>query len=241
MEKEKGSRLTLESPVLGSKSLYSSRHSLPGFRSPGLPELLVEKEDSLLEELAEERERCDKLKECLEIERARYTQLEAASQLEVAELMDQLAAAEQTIVHTNRQLEGLDQLNKELSTDFNRAKDTIDKLTQEIEQLEIKLQRKRTESKENLLYDAFYVEDLEAKIEAHRGREQELETQVAKLSKKISKDRSSRSSPGYQLTKSSSLKQIPSDPQEQASYFYRLLLRAESYRKALIWQKRYLS
>jgi hypothetical protein len=29
--------------------------------------------------------------------------------------------------------------------------------------------------------------------------------------------------------------------QEQAYHFYRLLLRAESYRKALIWQKKYIS
>jgi hypothetical protein len=36
----------------------------------------------------------------------------------------------------------------------------------EIEQLEARLQRQR--SQETQLYDAFYVEDLEAKLEAHR-------------------------------------------------------------------------
>ena len=39
---------------------------------------------------------------------------------------------------------------------------------QEIEQLEAKLQRRRPESQETQMYDAFYVEDLEAKLEAHR-------------------------------------------------------------------------
>ena len=39
---------------------------------------------------------------------------------------------------------------------------------QEIEQLEARLQRPRPESQETQLYDAFYVEDLEAKLEAHR-------------------------------------------------------------------------
>ena len=38
-----------------------------------------------------------------------------------------------------------------------------------------------------------------------------------------------------------SLKNIPTNPQDQAIFFFRKLLRAESYRKALVWQKRYLS
>ena len=38
-----------------------------------------------------------------------------------------------------------------------------------------------------------------------------------------------------------SLKNIPQEPQDQAIFFFRKLLRAESYRKALVWQKRYLS
>ena len=55
--------------------------------------------------------------------------------------------------------------------------------------MELKLQRKRTESKENLVYDAFYVEDLESKIEAHRAREANLEAELVTLNKKLTKDR----------------------------------------------------
>merc|ERR1740128_400740 len=143
-----------------------------------------------------------------------------------------------------RDAEDLGSEKDQLETDNRMSKETIEKLTQEIERMESKLQRKRTESKENLLYDAFYVEDLESKIEAHRAREANLETELANLNRKLAKDRLSRSSPAsYQLSKSGSfaVKNLPQDPQEQASYFYRMLLRAESYRKALVWQKRYLS
>ena len=51
-----------------------------------------------------------------------------------------------------------------------------------------------------------------------------------------------RPSPCFPLAKSSShggsLRNLPADPRDQAVYFYRKLLRAESYRKALVWQKR---
>merc|ERR1719427_1650799 len=54
-----------------------------------------------------------------------------------------------------------------------------------------------------------------------------------------------RASIGFPVAKSpsfgGSIKNIPQDPRDQSVFFYRKLLRAESYRKALVWQKRYLS
>merc|ERR1719158_233324 len=37
------------------------------------------------------------------------------------------------------------------------------------------------------------------------------------------------------------LGKLPEDPQDQTVFLYRNYLRSESYRKALVWQKRYLS
>ena len=251
VEKEKGSRLTLYSPQLGIKSLYgSSRHSLPGFRSPGgLPEISVdnllldtEKED-ILSDLEDERERCDKLKECLEIERERYSQLEQSTQIELNEIMKQVSESQETALQFKKKYEDTELYNTELVQQIETSQETIQNLSQELENMELKLQRKQSgEVNGNQKYDAFYMEDLEAKVEAHRVREMELEEQISLLQKG---DRSARSSPSYQLIKTGSFamaaKHLPADPQEQAVYFYRLLLRAESYRKGLVWQKRYLS
>ena len=251
VEKEKGSRLTLYSPQLGIKSLYgSSRHSLPGFRSPGgLPEISVdnllldtEKED-ILSDLEDERERCDKLKECLEIERERYSQLEQSTQIELNEIMNQVSESQETALKFKKKYENAELYNAELVQQIETSQETVQNLSQELENMELKLQRKQSgEVNGNQKYDAFYMEDLEAKVEAHRVREMELEEQISLLQKG---DRSARSSPSYQLIKTGSFamaaKHLPPDPQEQAVYFYRLLLRAESYRKGLVWQKRYLS
>ena len=52
-----------------------------------------------------------------------------------------------------------------------------------------------------------------------------------------------RASIGLPVAKSpsfgGSIKNIPQDPRDQSVFFYRKLLRAESYRKALVWQKRW--
>lgn len=250
VEKERGSRLSLVSPMFGRKSLYSSRHSLPGYRSPGLPEIAIDKAENLLEELMEERSRCDRLKECLEMERDKYLQLEHSTQLELQELMNQVELGEEAVLESNRKLEQLEEERSLLAMEVEKGRDTMNKLTQEIEELEVRLQRPRPESQETQLHDAFYVEDLEAKLEAHRDREAELEREVKLLQTRLAEvlerppTTTARSTP-LPLSKSSSFilggKNVPLDPQDQAYHFYRLLLRAESYRKALIWQKKYIS
>ena len=84
-----------------------------------------------------------------------------------------------------------------------------------------------------------YIQDLETKIAAFKEREDQLLAEIEQLKLK------GHSTGSYPVLKSSSFggafKNVPEDPQEQAIFFFRKLLRAESYRKALVWQKRYLS
>ena len=86
--------------------------------------------------------------------------------------------------------------------------------------------------------DELHVKDLEAKVESLKEREEMLLEQMEKL-------KSRGNNENYPVIKSSSFggafKNVPEDPQDQSIFFFRKLLRAESYRKALIWQKRYLS
>jgi len=85
--------------------------------------------------------------------------------------------------------------------------------------------------------DAFLVEELEAKLEASRLREEKLVAEVESAHRASSEGFPVVRCPSY----GGSIKNIPQEPQQQAVFFYRRLLRAESYRKALVWQKRYLS
>ena len=84
-----------------------------------------------------------------------------------------------------------------------------------------------------------YIQDLETKIAAFKEREDQLLAEIEQLKLK------GHSAVSYPVLKSSSFggafKNVPEEPQEQAIFFFRKLLRAESYRKALVWQKRYLS
>jgi len=86
--------------------------------------------------------------------------------------------------------------------------------------------------------DAFLVEELESKLEASKLREEQLIAEVEAA-------RRSAGGESFPIARcgsyGGSIKNIPQEPQQQAVFFYRRLLRAESYRKALVWQKRYLS
>ena len=130
----------------------------------------------------------------------------------------------------------------QLLREVQNNKDKVEKLVNLNKTMECQQKKKRTPEKDNLLYDAFYVEDLESKLEAYRVREEQLQTQIDN-SKRPNNSIASKSI--FPIMKSSSfggnLKNIPLDPQDQAIFFFRKLLRAESYRKALVWQKRYLS
>ena len=107
-----------------------------------------------------------------------------------------------------------------------------------------KLEKHKTNEKlikgEIFVNDESYVQDLENKVSSYKDRENLLLAEIEML-----KSRDGGKAHNYPVLKSSSFggafKHVPEDPQEQAIFFFRKLLRAESYRKALIWQKRYLS
>ena len=107
-----------------------------------------------------------------------------------------------------------------------------------------KLEKNKTNEKlikgEIFVNDENYVQDLEDKISSFKERENLLLAEIEVL-----KSRDGGKNHNYPVLKSSSFggafKYVPEEPQEQAIFFFRKLLRAESYRKALVWQKRYLS
>merc|ERR1711936_1321328 len=84
--------------------------------------------------------------------------------------------------------------------------------------------------------NAFYVKDLQAKLEVYRDREEYLQNEIDQM-----KRSANAVSPNsmFPLMKSTSFagnfKNIPQDSQEQAPFFFKKLLRAESSRKALVW------
>ena len=107
-----------------------------------------------------------------------------------------------------------------------------------------KLEKNKTNEKlikgEIFVNDENYVQDLEDKISSFKERENVLLAEIEVL-----KSKDGGKNHNYPVLKSSSFggafKHVPEEPQEQAIFFFRKLLRAESYRKALVWQKRYLS
>ena len=107
-----------------------------------------------------------------------------------------------------------------------------------------KLEKNKTNEKlikgEIFVNDEVYVQDLEDKLASLKDRENLLLAEIEML-----KSRDGGKNCTYPILKSSSFggafKHVPEEPQEQAICFFRKLLRAESYRKALVWQKRYLS
>ena len=176
------------------------------------------------------------------MERDKSAKLAETTEAEVQELLRQVKQRDDQLVQAGRRLEVTELEKTQLLRELENNKEKVDKLVKETKAMEYQQKRKRTPEKENLLYDAFYIEDLESKLEAYRVREEELQNQIENL-KKSSNPLVPKSI--FPIMNNSSfggsLKNIPLDPQDQAIFFFRKLLRAESYRKALVWQKRYLS
>ena len=175
VKKENVSRLGLDSPLLGKKSnngsrrsLYGSRQSLPGHKSPSLliPGVKIESEERIIDELLEERNRCDRLKECLEIEREKSARLAETTEAEVQELLEQVRQRDEQLVQASRRLEMTELEKTQLLRELENNKEKVEKLVTENKAIEYQQKRKRTPDKENLLYDAFYIEHLESKLEA---------------------------------------------------------------------------
>ena len=177
----------------------------------------------------------------MEIEREKSARLAETTEAEVQELLEQVRQRDEQVMQASRRLEITELEKSQLLRELENNKEKVDKLVTENKAMEYQ-QKKRTPDKDNLLYDAFYIEDLESKLEAYRVREEDLQHQLDDL-KKSGNPLVTKSI--FPVMKSSSfggsLKNIPLEPQEQAIFFFRKLLRAESYRKALVWQKRYLS
>ena len=111
-------------------------------------------------------------------------------------------------------------------------------LLREIEVINGKIEKLEKTKNDKIKNEEFHVEDLQIKLDAYRDREKLLVSEMEDLKKRTS-------TVNFPVSKSYSFggnfKNVPEDPQDKAVYFFRKLLRAESYRKALIWQKRYLS
>jgi len=245
VEKEHGSRMAMEahSPhpgrlksAQGSRlSIYGSRNSLPGYKSPALiPEVMVEKADlteGLMAELDEERSRCDRLKECLEIERGEREEMEASLGAEVQRLELQLGSQDGQLEQATHRLSTAEVERAQLLREADVSNEEVARMSALLEE------KKREQNAPKVTaVDVFYVKDLESQIESYRQREEKMVIEMESLK---------RSSSGFPVAKSpsygGSIKNIPQDPRDQSIFFYRKLLRAESYRKALVWQKRYLS
>ena len=111
-------------------------------------------------------------------------------------------------------------------------------LLREIEVINEKIEKLEKSKSDKIDNQEFYVQDLQSKLDAFREREKLLLSEMEELKNRTA-------TVPFPVTKSCSFggnfKNVPEDPHEKAVYFFRKLLRAESYRKALIWQKRYLS
>ena len=250
VKKENESRLGLDSPLFGKKShngsrlsLHGSRQSLPGHKSPAcLPGVRIESEEKMMDELLEERSRCDRLKECLELEREKSNRLADTTEAEVQELLEQVRQRDEELVQAGRMLEVTEMEKTRLLRELESNREKVNELVTEIKEIKFQQQKKNAPEVGNIPIDVFYLEDLESKLEAYRVREEDLQHQIDEL-KKSNTTVVPKSI--FPIMKSSSfggsLKNIPQEAQEQAIFFFRKLLRAESYRKALVWQKRYLS
>ena len=124
----------------------------------------------------------------------------------------------------------------------NRRTETVEaektQLMREIETINDKIEKLERNKNDKIKYEESYVAELQTKLDASRDREKLLLSEMEDLKNKTA-------ALNYPVSKScsfgGSFKNVPEDPHEKAVYFFRKLLRAESYRKALVWQKRYLS
>ena len=183
VEKEHGSRMAMEahSPhpgrlksAQGSRlSLYGSRNSLPGYKSPALiPEVMVEKADlteGLMAELDEERSRCDRLKECLEIERCEREEMEASLGAEVQRLELQLGSQDGQLEQATHRLSTAEVERAQLLREADVSNEEVARMSALLEE------KKREQNAPKVTaVDVFYVEDLESQIESYRQREEKV-------------------------------------------------------------------
>ena len=183
VEKEHGSRLALEahSPhpgrlksTQGSRlSLYGSRNSLPGYKSPALiPEVMVEKADlteGLMAELDEERSRCDRLKECLEIERGEREEMEASVGAEVQRLELQVRDQDSQLELATHRLTTAELERLQLLREAEASREEVARMSALLED-----KKQEQDAPVACAVDVFYVEDLEAQIERYREREEKV-------------------------------------------------------------------
>lgn len=230
VEKEHGSRLALESPHPGSGKLgvgsgrisqWGSRTSLPGHKSPALlPDLALDRTEMLMGELEEERGRCQRLKECLEMERERQEELRESMEGQVGELLEQLRVKEAQVKQVQDTLSLAERERAGLVAECQASMEEADRLREEAGRRNV------------------WVEDLEARLEVSLLREEQLRVQLEASSAKKQWAGSSVVRNSRLVT---ALGRLPEEPQDQMVFLYRNFLRSESYRKALVWQKRYLS
>lgn len=144
-------------------------------------------------------------------------------------MLEQIRVRDEEAECLRKRLESLEMEKTQLIREVENNNERIAKLE--------KSQNKLVKTGE-LVNDELQIHHLEQKLEASKDRELQLLSEVEFLKTKSC-------SGSYPVLKSSSyggaFKNVPDDPQEQAIFFFRKLLRAESYRKALVWQKRYLS
>ena len=143
---------------------------------------------------------------------------------EVSELLEQIRSREEELEMSSKRLAVVEAEKSQLLREIGLINEKIDKL----------------ESRQNLKtqYEDVFVAELQSQLDASNEREEQLQSELDDLKRR-------GDSVNYPVTKIGSFggnfKNVPTDPQEKAVYFFRKLLRSESYRKALIWQKRYLS
>ena len=167
----------------GSKiSIDESRHSLPGHKdSTLLPEIPVDGGDKLLKELLEERNKCVRLKECLEVEREKSSRITESSEAEVHEILNQLQEKDMELLEAGRRIEKLEVEKSQVYRELDQTKAKLEKYIIEVKATDSSQSRKRTPEKDGTLFENFYIEDLESKLEAYRIREDELQQEINEL------------------------------------------------------------
>ena len=149
---------------------------------------------------------------------------------EVRVLLEQIKERDEQAECLRRRLETIEAEKSQLLREIEHNNERIIKLEKN---------KHRAVKTGDTLNNEHYVHDLEEKLEACRDKEMQMSSEIEFLKNK------NCSSGNYPVLKSTSFggafKNVPDDPQEQAIFFFRKLLRTESYRKALVWQKRYLS
>ena len=173
-----------------------------------------------------ERNRCDRLRECLELEREKNSKLADTSEGEVQELLEQIRERDEECEAARKRIELVEIEKTQLLHEIKHNNERLEKLEE----------RKHLENKVTKFNESqFNIHNLVSEMEKMKIRENELIDQIECLK--------SKNNCNYPVLKSSSFgfKNVPDDPHEQVIFFFRKLLRAESYRKALVWQKRYLS